>query len=432
MLKILAVGSGGREHVLVWRLAQDAAPYNLYAAPGNPGIARLGTCHSVSPTDIPGLLQLAADLEVDLTVVGPEAPLAAGIVDAFRARGLRIFGPTRLAAEIESSKAFAKALMRRHRIPTPDFEIFTRVDDALAFVGRADRPLVVKADGLAAGKGVVVAADRAEAERAVLDRMVHGRHGAAGARVVIEDRLNGREASVLAFVSGSHVFPLLPAQDYKRALDGDRGPNTGGMGAIAPAPLPGGLMDQVVDEILEPVAAAMVREGRPYTGVLYAGIMVTAEGPKVLEFNCRFGDPEAQVILPLLQGSLADILLDVLDGRTPPLRWSAGTAVCVVLASGGYPGPYRTGFSVTGLEQVPPHAQVFHAGTAISDHGVVTAGGRVLNVVGLGPTPEGAVSRAYAGAAQISFERMQFRSDIGRDVPTASTVFAASVSGGAH
>lgn len=425
MRRILVIGSGGREHVLVWRFAQDAVKCNLHAAPGNPGIAHLAACHPVGPADIPALVKLATDLQVDLTVVGPEAPLAAGIVDAFRARGLRVLGPAQAAAAIEGSKAFAKTLMRRHGIPTADFEVFDRSDDAVAYVRRMNHALVVKADGLAGGKGVVVAADPAEAERAVMELMVHRVQGAAGARVVIEERLEGREASVLALVNGTRVVPLLPAQDYKRALDGDRGPNTGGMGAIAPAPLPSGVASRIVDEILEPVAAAMHREGRSYTGILYAGVMLTSTGPTVLEFNCRFGDPEAQVILPLLAGDLGEVLIDTLEGRVPDLRWHHAAAACVVLASGGYPGRYETGLPIDGLDELPAEVLVFHAGTAVRDGRLVTAGGRVLNVVGRGPTLAAARDRAYAAASRLHFDTMQFRRDIGAPLPVVGEEVSA-------
>src|SRR3989442_1606613 len=320
--------------------------------------------------------------------------------------------------------------MRRWQIPTADFEAFDDSRDAMSYVRRSGGRVVVKADGLAADKGVVVARPAAEAEAVVVDLMLRRFHGPAGARVVMEECLDGEEASVLALVCGERVWPLVPAQDYKRAGDGDSGPNTGGMGALAPAPLPGGLMGQVIDQILEPVAAAMAREGRRYVGVLYAGIMITADGPKVLEFNCRFGDPEAQVILPLLQGSFADILLDVVHGRTPSLRWSTGAAACVVLASGGYPGSYRTGFPIAGLAQVPQDVRVFHAGTAVADARLVTAVGRVLNAVGLGPTLEGAVSRAYAGVAHIFFDGMPYRSDIGPGMHTGRQAEMASAPGG--
>lgn len=420
MRRFLVIGAGGREHALVWKLNQDPVGPQIYAAPGNPGISTLASCLPVPPNDLAALASMAEALAIDLTVVGPEAPLASGIVDVFRAWGLRIFGPVRAAAELEASKVFAKRLMQRHGIPTAPFEVFERADEAIGYVRRANRPLVVKADGLAAGKGVVVASDPQDAEAAVIDMMVWGAHGAAGDRVVIEERLEGREVSVLAFVSGRRVFPLLPAQDYKRAHDGNRGLNTGGMGAIAPAPLSLEMVERVVNEILEPVAAAMVAEGRPYTGVLYAGVMVTADGPQVLEFNCRFGDPEAQVILPLLDGDLAEVMIDVLDGRAPELRWRNGSAACVVLASRGYPGSFEPGIPIQGLDDVPDDVLVFHAGTRGQGDAIVTAGGRVLNVVGTGSTLDEAAGRAYAGAARVSFEGKHFRTDIGsRKVLTA-------------
>jgi len=416
-LRVLVVGSGGREHALAWRLARDAASHNLHAAPGNPGIASLGACHPVGPADLSALAHLAEARAVDLTVVGPEAPLAAGIVDAFRSRGLRVFGPTRAAARLESSKVFAKTLMRRIGVPTAAFDVFDSPQEAIAHVRRQRRPLVVKADGLAAGKGVVVADGPREAEQAVVDIMVRRVHGAAGERIVVEERLCGREASVLAFVSGRRVTPLPPARDYKRALDGDRGPNTGGMGAVAPAAVSPDDLARVVDEVLEPVAAALVAEGCPYTGVLYAGVMLTADGPQVLEFNCRFGDPEAQVLLPLLEGDLGEAMLQTLDGRAPQLRWARGAAVCVVLAAGGYPGPHASGAPVRGIAAVPPGALVFHAGTAVRGGEIVAAGGRVLDVVATGATVEEARARAYAGVAAVAFEGMRFRRDIGAGAP---------------
>jgi phosphoribosylamine--glycine ligase len=361
-------------------------------------------------------------LRIDLTVVGPEVPLADGLADVFASRGLAVFGPTQRAAQLEASKVFAKNLMRRTRLPTASFDVFDDPAAATAFVRRLSRAVVVKADGLAAGKGVVVARDAGEAIEAIEALMVRRVHGDAGARVVIEEKLDGEEVSVLAFVRGDRVWPMVPARDFKRASDGDAGPNTGGMGALAPPPLPAGLADQVTAQILEPAAAAMVADGRPFIGVLYAGIMLTPAGAQVLEFNCRFGDPEAQVILPLLDVPLAQVLLDVVHGREPVLRWADGSAACVVLASGGYPGSYRTGLPITGLDDVPEDVLVFHAGTASSAGGVVTAGGRVLNIVARGNSIPEASHRAYAAISGIRFEAMQYRTDIGR---TAAVVPAA-------
>ncbi len=413
------MGSGGREHALAWKLIQGPQAHQVYAAPGNPGIAAIARCLPCRAADVSSLTAAAEEFEIDLTVVGPEVPLAAGIVDAFRARHLRIFGPTAAAAELETSKVFAKQLMRRYRIPTAGFEVFANAAEALAYVRRIDRSVVVKADGLAAGKGVVVADTLAEAEKAIVDLMIHRVHGAAGERIIIEDRLDGREVSVLALASCGRVSLLLPAQDYKPAYDGDCGPNTGGMGAVAPASVAAGVVDRAVDEILEPVVRAMEREGRPYTGVLYAGIMVTQDGPRVLEFNCRWGDPEAQVILPLLASDLGAALIQVLEGPPPLLTWLQGAVACVVLASGGYPGTYQTGYPIAGLQDLPEGILIFHAGTAVRDGSVVTAGGRVLNVVGVAPSLEQAVGRAYAAVERIRFAGVQFRKDIGQ-TPGAS------------
>ena len=412
-MRVLIVGAGGREHALVWKLRQGQTPVQVYAAPGNPGIDSLVRCLPIDSTDIVGLRKATEELAIDLTVVGPEAPLAAGIVDAFRAGGVRIFGPTQAAAQIESSKVFAKQLMARHGIPTAPFEVFTNPADAVAYVRRLNRPQVVKADGLAAGKGVIMCEDPVEAERAIIDLMVGRKFGEAGSRVVIEERLTGFEASILALVGPRGIVPLLPARDYKRAYDGDQGPNTGGMGAIAPGAVPPAVAAEVVETILEPAVWAMEREGRPFTGVLYAGVMVTDSGPQVLEFNCRFGDPETQAILPLLESDLTEAMIDLLDGSTPSLRWRDGAAACIALASRGYPGRAETGRPIFGLDNPGP-ALVFHAGTAESDGRIVTAGGRVLNVVATGDTLEEAVDRAYSGVARIQFEGMQFRRDIGR------------------
>ncbi|MGH2361299.1 MAG: phosphoribosylamine--glycine ligase [bacterium] len=409
----MVVGAGGREHALVWKLRQGQTPAQVYAAPGNPGIAALAQCLPIDPSNLQAFADAASELSVDLTIVGPEAPLVSGLVNIFRARGLRIFGPSQAAAEIEGSKVFAKQLMASQEIPTAPFEVFTDPAEALRYIRDAGRPFVIKADGLAAGKGVVVTEVRAEAERAVFDFMVARKFGSAGARILIEERLQGYEASVIALVGPGGIVPLLPAQDYKRALEGDRGPNTGGMGAIAPGMIPLSVAAEVVETIIEPAVAVMADEGRPYSGVLYAGVMVTDDGPKALEFNCRFGDPETQAILPLLESDLAETMVDLLDGGTPRLSWIPGSAACVVVASRGYPGPIETGHPISGLGDVDD-AVVFHAGTAVSHGRLVIAGGRVLNVVGIGEKLEEAVDRAYAGVARIHFEGMHFRTDIGR------------------
>jgi len=433
-LRVLIVGAGGREHALAWKLSQDSARPQLYVAPGNAGTSAVAENLRVSPMDIAALMDFAERSAIDLTVVGPEAPLAAGIVDAFADRGLRIFGPTRAAARLETSKVFAKELMRRCAIPTAAFDVFYSPLAAIEYARRQRRPLVIKADGLAAGKGVVVADTPDEAERAIEDMLIRGTLGDAGRLIVIEERLEGPEGSLLVLVGPSGAYPLIPARDYKRLFDGDLGPNTGGMGAIAPADLVPGTdlagnrylvpVGEVLDSIVEPVVSAMRREGSPFTGVLYVGLMLTAEGPKVLEFNCRFGDPEAQVILPLLETDLGAVLVDVLEGRWPELRWRREFAACVVLASGGYPGPYRTGLPIHGLDAVPGDVLVFHAGTRRDGHAVVTSGGRVLNLVGRGGTLGSAVERAYAGMTAVQFEGMHFRRDIGE--------IAATVAGGVH
>ncbi|MBI2122882.1 MAG: phosphoribosylamine--glycine ligase [Armatimonadetes bacterium] len=422
-MRVLVVGAGGREHALVWQLRGGQTAAQVYAAPGNPCIAPIARCLPIDPSDILRLAASASELQIDLTVVGPEAPLAAGIVDAFQAQRLRIFGPAEAAAQIESSKVFAKQLMARCDIPTAPFEVFTSPADAMSYARALNRPQVVKADGLTAGKGVVVCNDSVEAERAIFDLMVARKFGDAGSRIVIEERLTGSEASILALVGPRGVVPLLPAQDYKRAFDGDQGPNTGGMGAIVPGMVPPAVAAEVVEAIIEPALWAMEREGRPYAGVLYAGVMVTDDGPKALEFNCRFGDPETQAILPLLDSDLTEAMIDLLDGRTPSLRWKDGAAACVVLASRGYPGHAETGRPILGLDDAGG-VLVFHAGTAESDGRPFTAGGRVLNVVGTGDTLEDAVDRAYTGVARIHFDGMHYRRDIGRRVSVAEEVTA--------
>lgn len=419
-MAVLVVGSGGREHALAWALAQEDRTTTPFCAPGNPGIASVATCIPCSPLDFDALAGEVSRRGIDLTIVGPEAPLAAGLVDAFAARGLAVFGPTREAAAIESSKIFMKDLCRRYEIPTAEARAFDDAAAALDYVRRAGRPLVVKADGLAAGKGVVVAQSPDEAAAAVEAMMTGRRFGDAGARVVIEERLEGGEVSVFGLSDGVHVAPLLPARDYKRLLDGDRGPNTGGMGGCAPAAsVDGETMGRITDQILEPAIWAMAQEGRPYRGVLFAGVMLTAGGPRVLEFNARFGDPEAQLLMPLLASGLRDAADAVLAGRvdrwTP--RWTAGCTACVTLCAAGYPERPRTGMPIGGIDAAAalPGVLVFHAGTAARDGRVVAAGGRVLNVVGTGSTPAEARDRAYRGAELIAFDGKTLRRDIGAD-----------------
>jgi phosphoribosylamine--glycine ligase len=390
----------------------------LYAAPGNPGVARVATCVPVRADDVTAVVDLAERERIDLTVVGPEAPLALGLVDALEARGRPAFGPSGAAAALESSKAFAKSLFARHGIPTARFETFDDPRAARAFVGELGGRAVVKADGLAAGKGAVVCADAGEAARAIGDMLERRVFGDAGARVVIEEYLEGEEVSVFALTDGRTVCPLASAQDHKAVFDGDRGPNTGGMGAYSPAPvLDPALGEEVVRTVLEPTVRGMSAEGRPYRGVLYAGLMLTPAGPRVLEYNVRFGDPECQVLMLRLVDDLLPLCQAVAEGGglPPAVDWRPEAAVCVVLASGGYPGEYPTGFPIDGIERAEGHPDVtvFHAGTVWRDGRLRTAGGRVLGVTALGGDIPAAVAAAYAAAAEIRFEGMHYRRDIG-------------------
>jgi phosphoribosylamine--glycine ligase len=429
MTKVLVVGNGAREHALLWKLAQSPRRPALYCAPGNAGTAALAENVAIGSDDLHSLALWADERAIDFTVVGPEAPLAAGLTEKFSDRGRLVFGPTRAAAEIEASKAWTKQLLQRHGIPTARAAIVDDVAAARRALAEFGLPVVVKADGLAQGKGVTVATTRAEAEAAVEACLLARVFGAAGERVVIEECLVGPEVSVLAFADGRCAVPMLPACDYKRVGEGDTGPNTGGMGAYAPpALLPPELRARVLREILEPTLAALVEEGRPYRGVLYAGLMLTGDGPKVLEYNCRFGDPETQVILPLLDCDLLDVVEAVAEGHLDQasVRWRADSACAVVLASPGYPGPYPTGLPIAGLDRVPDDALVFHAGTRATPEGVVTAGGRVLTVAATGPDRAAARARAYAAAEQIQFEGCQYRRDIAaaeRAEPTLPTPF---------
>lgn len=417
-MKILVVGSGGREHALAWRLARSPSAREVLAAPGNPGIESVAKCFPVAADDFSGLLRLVAEEKVDFTVVGPEAQYAAGIVDKFAKEKRFIFGPTAAAARLESSKAFAKRLMAKHKIPTAEFRVFDHVEQALGYVAAAVPPLVVKADGLAAGKGVTVCRTTEEAVEAVKGAMERRSFGDSGARVVVEECLTGPEVSVMALTDGERILAFPPAQDHKRVGDGDTGPNTGGMGAFCPVPAVGeDLLRRIETEILVPIVHAMKREGHPFSGLLYAGLMLTPSGPKVIEFNVRFGDPETQVLLPLVEGDFAALLAGVARGRLEPGDFAVASraAACVVAASGGYPGPFRKGEPIAGLEDLDGEKDVlvFHAGTARDKDGrIVTAGGRVLGITATGSDVRSARDRAYRAAERIRFAGMHYRKDI--------------------
>ena len=418
-LNILVVGSGAREHALAWKLAQSPRAARLFCAPGNAGIAQHAKCVPVSVGDLEALADFAQQERIDLTVVGPELPLAAGLVDLFQQRGLKAFGPTRRAALLESSKVWSKDFFSNHDLPTGCFATFDRADDAIDYLETQEFPLAVKADGLAAGKGVTIAHTREEAEEAIRESLVRGAFGESGRRIVIEEFLRGPEISVMALSDGRHLYVLPPSQDHKQVNDGDQGPNTGGMGAYSPVPFfSDDLYEETVEGILHPTIAAMAAEGRPFVGCLYAGLVLTAEGPKLLEYNVRFGDPETEVVLPRLQADLVDLLEAAVTGNLPEetAPTSAGAAACVVMASGGYPGRYETGKMIAGLDRAAqvPEVVVFHAASKQTDEGLVTGGGRVLAVTGLAETLPAAIATAYRGVAAIEFEGAHFRTDIGR------------------
>ncbi len=413
-MKLLVVGNGGREHALVWKLAQSPRVQALYCAPGNPGIAELAECVPIASNDLEGLKRFAQEQRIDLTVVGPEEPLTQGIVDAFQAEGLAIFGPNQQSAQLEGSKAFAKSIMAQFSIPTAAYADFTDLDAAKRYVHQQGAPIVIKADGLAAGKGVTVAETVEEAEQALEDAMSHQVFGESGSRVVIEECLRGEEMTVLAFVDGETVRPMVPSQDHKPIFDGDLGPNTGGMGAYSPVPHLESVLPVITETILQPLASGLAQAGMPYRGVLYAGLMITAEGPKVIEFNVRFGDPEAQVILPRLQSDLVDIFLAVLNGSlaTTPITWHPDASVCVIAAAPGYPGPPTKGLPITLTAPPEGASQLFHAGTRLQEGQLVTNGGRVFGVTAQGPGLEEARSTAYAAMERVQFKGKQFRKDI--------------------
>jgi phosphoribosylamine--glycine ligase len=417
-MKALLLGSGGRESALAWGLARSKRVTELIAAPGNPGIRAVAETTDVSIDDPDDVVSLAKRIEADLVVVGPEAPLVAGVGDALRADGRVVFGPDSAAAEIEGSKAHAKDLMQRAGIPTGESRLFASVNDALAYLDELGPPYVIKADGLAAGKGVVVTSDRDEAQEALEDRLLLGKFGDAGSRVLIEEFLDGEEASLIAFTDGRSVVPCEPAQDYKRVFDRDEGPNTGGMGSYSPVPgCPPDVARQIVEEVIEPMVRVTADVGAPFVGALYAGLALTNRGPRVIEFNARFGDPETQALLPRLRSDLGEVLLAAATGELAgvELDWSPDACVSLVLASGGYPGPHETGFPITGIEDAAnlDGVAVFHAGTALRDGDVVTSGGRVLAVSALGATFGAARSLAYSAASKIDFEGKHLRSDIG-------------------
>ena len=412
-MNILVIGSGGREHALFWKLSESPQTERIYAIPGNPG---MGEMTDIAVTDNAAILQFAKEKDIGLVVVGPEVPLMNGLVDDLEAAGIPAFGPRANAAEIEGSKSFAKDLMKKYGIPTARYEVFAEAEAARAYIRSEGTPIVVKADGLAAGKGVVVAMTEQEALDAVDAIMENNSFGDAGERVVIEEFMEGEEASLLAFTDGTVIRPMISAQDHKRAFDGDKGPNTGGMGTYAPAPvMTPELTERAVEEILKPTISAMEKEGRAYRGCLYLGLMITADGPKVVEFNARFGDPETQVVLPLLDGDLVQIMHACADGTLAdvPIRWKDGAAVCVVLAAGGYPASYEKGNEIYGIGNAEKlGALVFHAGTAKKNGKIVTNGGRVLGVVGMGKDIASAVQSAYDAVDQISFKGEYHRKDI--------------------
>ncbi|MBI4598087.1 MAG: phosphoribosylamine--glycine ligase [Candidatus Omnitrophica bacterium] len=424
-MKVLVVGSGGREHALIWKLSQSPEVSQLFCAPGNGGIGDLAELVDIGAEDIESLAEFAESKDIDLTIVGPEAALAKGIVDLFDKRGLRIFGPMKAATRLESSKAFAKNLMKKHHIPTGQFAVFDDAPSARAYVKQLGAPIVVKADGLCSGKGTFVCSTLGEALGAIDLCMEDKIFKSAGERIVIEERLVGEEVSMIVITDGVTALPLLPAQDHKRLHDGDKGPNTGGMGAYAPAPImDSALAKQVMETIIQPTIRAMASEGWHFKGVLYAGLMLTSDGPKVLEYNVRFGDPEVQAILPLLKSDLVPLLDEAVEGRlsTAQLAWEPGSCVCVVLAAGGYPGDPQIGKELRGLDKFKGRRDVmlFHAGTKKDRNRYISWGGRILNVVALGADLETAVKRAYDVIAGISFDGMQYRKDIAyRALPKA-------------
>ncbi len=417
-MNVLVVGKGGREHAIAWALEKSCLVKNIYAAPGNPGIESLGQCVPIDAEDINGLTKFAQDKNIDLVFVGPDGSLEAGVVDAIENIGIRAFGPTRAAAEIEWSKAFAKQMMLEDNIPTADFSVFTDVSKARNYIKERGAPIVIKVDGLAGGKGALVCNTLDEALHALEDIMTAKLYGKAGSKVVIEDFMRGEEASIFALTDGKNWVTLLPSQDHKAINEGDTGPNTGGMGAYAPAPIINEeMLAEIATRIIEPTITGMRKRGRIYRGVLYCGIMITADGPKVVEFNSRFGDPEAQVILPLLENDLMKLALSVSEGKlcSKALSWKNKTATCVVMASQGYPGSYQKGQNISGLDFLNTMDDVFafHADTALKDGQLITNGGRILGITALAEDLQSSISRAYHAVEYVKFDNQYFRRDIG-------------------
>ncbi len=415
-MDILVIGGGGREHTLAWKLSQSKLVDKIYAVPGNPGMKNIAQCIAGSVEDNEALVKLAQEKNIGLVVVGPEVPLTNGIVDDMAKVGIPSFGPQKAAAQLEGSKSFSKAIMKKYGIPTAKYEVFTDADKAKEYIKAEGAPIVIKADGLAAGKGVIVAETLQQALDAIDEIMCDKAFGSAGNSVVVEEFMAGEEASVLAFTDGTTIVPMIPSQDHKRAHDGDKGPNTGGMGTYAPAPvITDELMQRVQKEILEPTIAAMKQEGHEYKGCLYAGLMITDEGPKVVEFNARFGDPETQVVLPLLDSDLGEIMLSCVNGTLSQtdIKWKDEAAVCVVMSAGGYPAKYRKGDEINGLDKAHDAGLlVFHAGTAEKDGKIVTNGGRVLGIVAIGKDIKSALDKVYQNINLVDFADVYYRKDI--------------------
>lgn len=417
-MKVLIVGGGGREHAIAYKLSQSPLVNKLYCAPGNGGIAKIAECVPIKATDIENMVDFAKKNKIDLTVVAPDDPLVMGMVDAFEKEGLKAFGPRANAAVIEGSKVFSKQLMKKYNIPTAKYEVFDSFSEAIKYIEKQTAPIVIKAEGLALGKGVIIANSIDEAKDALYNIMVEKIFGNAGARVVIEEFLTGQEVSVLAFTDGKTIVPMVSAQDHKRALDGDKGLNTGGMGTFSPSRIyTKEIAERCMEQIFMPTINALNKEGRRFKGVIYFGLMLTDDGMKVIEYNCRFGDPETQVVLPRLKTDLAEIMLAIIDERLSDvtIEWENNAAVCVIMASGGYPAKYKTGYPIYGLDNlaVQKDIMVFHAGTKMSGNAVVTSGGRVIGVTATAPDLEMAIKRCYTAVSNIKFENVHFRKDIG-------------------